>query len=139
LLADLTGIQHPWRSRWPDGVVVSQYDGPVQWDDPRAKYLHEMTTKPERIERLTQKYTSATNGALKLVRRTGGTTSLYDLAADPLETKPLPMEARAATDLAALVQALDQADAEAWDETVEGAAGEMSSELEERMKLLGYM
>jgi len=137
LIAQLAGIDHPWEGS-SESIAVAQYDGPIDLTDPRATVLRELAVSPERLSRLTRRYTCATDGSIKLVRCEGETV-LYDLRSDPLEECPAAVD-EALPGVAALVRALDKADAEARDATVQGATdAAMPSDLEERMRLLGYL
>jgi arylsulfatase A-like enzyme len=138
MIGDLVGIDHPWQERDDDGIAIAQYDGPVLLGDPSASFLDGLQTTPDRIRRLTQRHTCATDGKLKLVRSQEGTT-VYDLEADLMEIDPQPIGRYPAERIAPLQQALDKAQGEERDETVEGEAPNMTADLEERMRLLGYL
>ena len=142
-LAGTAGLEeHPWNEDGPD-VAVAQFDPPGHGrDDPR---LHEAADRwglgEAARERMFAPLTSATDGRRKLVRR-GTRDELYDLAADPLEQRPLDP---AAHDVASLRAALDHPATQ----LVAGPVGEATAppaadadeiaRLEEQMKLLGYM
>jgi hypothetical protein len=94
------------------------------------------------LERLTTPQTCAVAGGLKLLRR-GDREEAFDLSADPLETSPLPPDRLPPERLAALRDALAHPTVNTrWDggaPAQEGPSADELSELEERMKLLGYM
>lgn len=138
MLADILKIDHPWESSGPPGVAVAQYDGPVDLEDPSADFLLKLKTTPERIRRLTQRHTCATDGRLKLLRTDDGSW-LYDLESDALELAPRPVDAYPPGATASLRQALDQAAHDERDATVDGELPEMTADLEARMRLLGYL
>jgi arylsulfatase A-like enzyme len=136
MIAELSGVDHPWE-RSEASVAVAQYDGPVDMSHPAAEMLRELSVVPDRMQRLTQRYTCATDGTIKLVRCEGETV-LYDLSSDPLEAQPRPVGDGSGVEH--LQRALDKADRDARDATRVGAPDEdMPSDLEERMRLLGYL
>jgi arylsulfatase A-like enzyme len=143
-IAEAAGIEdHPWRERLPSGVGLAQFDPPVDPGDPRAAETVEGWGLGEpALERLTTPQTCAVSGGFKLLRR-GDREEAYDLSADPLETAPLPPERLAPERRSALREALAHpAVTASWSggaPVAEGPSPEELSELEERMKLLGYM
>jgi arylsulfatase A-like enzyme len=133
-LARATGIAHPWGPDLCKGVAVSEFDPPTGPEDERARRTAEEWGVGEAgLRAMTTPLTSATDGILKLVRR-GTAEELFDLVADPLEERPLPASDPRAADLQA---ALDPAPVAI--ETQPEASAEELAEIEERMKLLGYM
>jgi arylsulfatase A-like enzyme len=143
MVAELVGLDdHPWTPSLHPGVAVAQYDGPMPPDHPNIGVLDEWKATPEGRVRLTYRFTAATDGTLKLVRTQAG-DRLYDVARDPLETAAANEQTYPAERVATLRRALDLASQEAWDpEFDEGKPVERDEELaeiEERMKLLGYL
>jgi arylsulfatase A-like enzyme len=133
-LARAAGIAHPWGPDICAGVAVAEFDPPTGPDDERAHRVAAQWGVGERgLRVLTTPLTSATDGSSKLVRR-GTVEELFDLDCDPLEQRPLdPADPRADQ----LRAALDPAPAVA--ESQPEASAEELAEIEERMKLLGYM
>jgi hypothetical protein len=147
-ISDCAGAtSHPYDEDLPQGIGVAQFDPPLDADD---------RSGIERLERMglgvardafTTPLTCAVSEDLKLLLR-GSTEEVYDLVADPLELKPLPpgalSDASQVEVLARLRSALSssavvsQRGPEA-STTVESAQDEEGRDLEERMKLLGYM
>jgi arylsulfatase A-like enzyme len=133
-LARATGIAHPWGPDLCSGVAVSEFDPPTGPDDERAlRTVREWGVGEAGLRVMTTPLTSATDGVLKLVRR-GEAEELFDLATDPLEEHPLDASDPRAAHLHA---ALDPAPAAV--EAQPEASAEELAEIEERMKLLGYM
>jgi arylsulfatase A-like enzyme len=133
-LARAAGIAHPWGPDLHAGVAVAEFDPPTGPEDERVqRTVREWGVGAAGLRVMTTPLTSATDGALKLVRR-GASEELFDLAADPLEQQPLdPSDPRAAE----LRAALDPRPV-AVEPQAEASAAELA-EIEERMKLLGYM
>jgi hypothetical protein len=149
LLAAAAGIDdHPWTDGPPAGVGVAQFDPPADPGDRSAiETVERWGLGDEALRRLTTPLTCAVAGELKVVQD-GDRELVYDLTSDPLELDPRPAERLGtdrATDIEHLRAALrhpavtarrDQASSAA-------AAGDPSAEelsdIEERMKLLGYM
>jgi arylsulfatase A-like enzyme len=142
--------EHPWHDGPPAGIGVAQSDGLGDPSDPRLiQALDEAGIVDETLRsRFTSPLSCAVRGGLKLVRR-GDSEELYDLSADPLELEPLPVhalgDARAA-EIATLRAALDHpamAAAAPLDTPVPEDDDHVSSEeigdLEDRMRLLGYL
>lgn len=133
-LARAAGIRHPWGPDLCSGVAVAEFDPPTGPDDERAqRVVADWGVGEAGMRVMTTPLTSATDGSSKLVRR-GDVEQLFDLDCDPLEQHPLdPSDPRADQ----LRAALDPAPAvlEAQGE----ASPEELAEIEERMKLLGYM
>lgn len=136
---------HPWQEPDvdADGLAVAQVDALVAPDDPRAWEAVRTWGLGEDAHRIvTTSSTCATDGRLKLVRR-GDDDLLYDLEADPLETTPVPPTAEHldASVLARLRKAVDAADDPARAALpYEGPdVHDDRADLEERMRLLGYL
>ncbi|HEV2062452.1 MAG TPA: hypothetical protein VGR12_06330, partial [Solirubrobacteraceae bacterium] len=112
---------------------------PADPDDPRvARAAQEWDLDEEGVWRITTPITAVTDGSYKLVRQ-GEVERLFDLAADPLEERPLPADA---DPTGALRRAL--ADPVVWE--VEAppppTADEIDDDtanLERQMRLLGYL
>ncbi len=133
--------EHPWGQRADDeGVVVSEYGSLGSRTAPGvAEWAAEWGLDDEGISRLTSAGIAATDGTMKLVRE-HGPERLYDLRADPLETHPI--DAREANGrVARLRSAVEKVNALRPVVTPGAPAGtvEENAELEERLKLLGYM
>jgi hypothetical protein len=124
-----------------------------QWDPfaLTSERLTELTEKwqldDEAVRRLTVPLTAAVAGHLKLVRGADqAEEALYDLEADPLERSPLrdegAMAARAGDALAELRAAVHGPAAQAVAEVSTSAdelPAEEASEIERKMRLLGYL
>jgi arylsulfatase A-like enzyme len=133
-LARAAGIAHPWGPDLHAGVAVAEFDPPTGPEDERVqRTVREWGVGDAGLRVMTTPLTSATDGALKLVRR-GASEELFDLAADPLERQPLDSSDPRAAELRA---ALDPRPV-AVEPQAEASAAELA-EIEERMKLLGYM
>jgi arylsulfatase A-like enzyme len=134
-LAAATGIEHPWGAPLCPEISVAQFDPPTGPDDERVlRCVEEWGVGEAGLRVMTTPLTSATGGALKLVRR-GMSEELYDLSVDPLESNPLDASDPRAAPLRA---ALDPSAADSVSSQPEASAEELA-EIEERMKLLGYM
>lgn len=143
---DLDG--HPWEEPLPGGVAAAQFDPPTGPDDPRNQTLLDRwrVTDPlgELKERFTTPLTCATDGSKKLLA-TGERVELIDLEEDPLERRPLPVELPLGAQLSDLSNALEGARRTGRDSPSSGGGGppedidEQVSDLEERMRLLGYL
>lgn len=154
LVAELAGIDaHPWNGDLPEGVALSQLDPPVLASDPRATDIaRDWDLDDEAFGRLTTPFVSATDGRRKLLRR-DGRDLLHDLEGDPLELSPRDVvreslsgpdaeavdRLRRALDHPAMsVTGLEPAAVGAVPEHP-GATPEETEDLEERMRLLGYL
>jgi len=144
LVAELAGLdEHPWHDGPPAGVGVAQFDPPADPGDPRAtETVERWGLGDDALMRLTTPLTCAVAGELKLMRR-GEREELYDLSADPLEASPLRADELAperAEHVARLRAALEHpAVAGRVPESGAPASADELREIEERMKLLGYM
>jgi len=148
-LADAVGVEeHPWRDGPPPGVGIAQFDPPVrQGDREGERALAEMGIAGEAFDRFSRPLTCAVAGGLKLVR-TGDEEALFDLVADPSEASPLSArevaEAGRGDELSALADALRHPSVTRERQPRPVAAPEQipadeRRDLEERMKLLGYL
>jgi arylsulfatase A-like enzyme len=154
LVAELAGIDgHPWNGDLPEGIALSQLDPPVLATDPRATDIaSDWELDDAAFERLTTPFVSATDGHRKLIRREGRDL-LHDLRTDPLELSPRDLlrdppsngdteaidSLRRALDHPAMAAtALEPAAVGATPEHP-GATREETEDLEERMRLLGYL
>jgi arylsulfatase A-like enzyme len=147
LAAALDLPDHPWTSPVADGIAVAATVGLATPGDPRLERLAEHIDVDDRVLwRLTTASTCATDGSLKLVRE-GDEYWLYDLASDPLENAPTLLDGRVASAygerLAALRAVVDDAHAAQPGSRPAAVAAEpaveVPAELEERMRLLGYL
>jgi arylsulfatase A-like enzyme len=147
LIADAIGLEdHPWDpADVGEGPAVSQYD--LGWDpaNPRLSIFEEWGATPEGMNRFLKPGTSATDGRHKLVRL-GADELFYDLASDREEISPVAAEAFDAGVVERLRKAIADANATAWLPDVSKLGGEADAlsdrereELEERMRLLGYL
>ncbi len=154
LVAGLAGVEaHPWNGDLPEGVALSQLDPPVLASDPRATDVaRDWGLDDAGLERLTTPFVSATDGRRKLIRR-NGRDLLLDLEWDPLELSPseLAADPRSGADAGAIDRlraALDHPAmvATGLEPAVVGATpkrpaptADETEDLEERMRLLGYL
>jgi arylsulfatase A-like enzyme len=148
-VAEAAGLgAHPWHDGPPEGVGVAQFDAPVDADDERMrKTVDEWGWGEEKIARFTTPLTCAVTGGVKALRR-GDREEVYDLAADPLELAPVAPESLDGERAAALERArgalrhpsVVAERAEGQSAAAQGAPSpEELADIEERMKLLGYM
>lgn len=147
-LGDALGLaKHPWVERPVEPTVaVAQLDGLGRRGDERTEGLIERWALDERgVERLCASFTAATDGRWKLLRRSDGAETSVDLDADPLELSPSPVEQVGVPPetLARLRRVLDAAAASEQDlaapATATAPADAEVADLEDRMRLLGYM
>jgi arylsulfatase A-like enzyme len=149
LVAEATGVDGPWREDdLPAGVAVSQCDPAVAGPEHELRATAEKWGWGEGLSVLTTPLTSATDGRRKLLR-VGAAERLYDLEADPGETAPQPpgadLERARPDDFARLRAALEHPaatatfDVDAVAATAPAPDADEVRDLEERMKLLGYM
>jgi hypothetical protein len=150
-LAESAGIaDHPWGpDELPAGVGVAQLDPVLDRDDPEAReaVIDRWGLGEEALDRFTTPLTAAIAGGRKLLRR-GAEELWIDLGADPLELDPKPVASAGPDDadaVARLRAALEHPGVTASRPFKAGTmgAGEASDEelaqLEEQMKLLGYL
>lgn len=150
VLAEATSLQEsPWRTGdLPAGAALAQFDPPTSRDDPRAQQaVAEWGLGEEALGRLTTPLACATDGRLKLLRR-GEAEELYDLAADPFELRP--HAAGDGPEVDVLRRALDHPamgehappmgdHAPPTESLPSEPSAEELREIEERMRLLGYL
>jgi hypothetical protein len=150
LVAEAVGLDdHPWRTDdLPSGAAVGQYDIGADPDDPRFEVFHEWGATPEGLRRFSAPGTCATDGRYKLVTL-GEQERLYDLTVDPLEVAPLAPGDGPPDVVTNLRSALRDAHSTEWTPDVAALAGGSADqggpsdaevkELEDRMRLLGYL
>jgi arylsulfatase A-like enzyme len=145
MIADGLDIaDHPWGDAPDTGIAVAQFQPPAPADHPDwVSAFDEWSLDPAvAAERVAVSLAAATDGRWKLQLR-GNREELFDLEGDPLELAPLAPEAADGQILATLRAAL--AAQAAAPVVAPAAAGEPEisdaerKQLEERMKLLGYM
>lgn len=133
-LARAAGVPHPWGPDLCAGVAVAEFDPPTGPDDERVlRTVEQWGVGDAGLRTMTTPITSATDGTYKLVRR-GAAEELFDLVVDPLEQRPLAASDPRADHLRA---ALDPRPVYV-EPQAEASAAELA-EIEQRMKLLGYM
>ena len=143
-VAEAAGLaSHPWGDgQLPEGAAVAQFDPPTDEDDERLhRAAREWGWSDEQVRRFATPLTCAVGDGLKLLRR-GNAEELYDLRADPLERAPVPLASADAQAVAALRRALEHPAAAAAPPAQASAPAPSAEELadiEERMRLLGYM
>jgi hypothetical protein len=149
LIGRAVGVEGVWTAAdLPSGIAVSQCDPVVVAPEHEVREAALKWGWGEGASTLTTPLTCATDGGLKLLR-TDHEDQLYDLEADPLERAPQPLDGAFARErgdaVAALRAALEHPAATARLDP-DAAAGPVpvpdddeARELEERMKLLGYM
>jgi arylsulfatase A-like enzyme len=137
-VAAAVGLEdHPWQvPACPDGILLSEVDGLATVDPNMAQKVVDEWHLPARaVQRLTEPLTCAVEGGFKLVRR-GAVDTLHDLDADPLEQ--VDASARhpdVAARLRAALEAATPPPAEAAGQPVLAP----DADLEERLRLLGYL
>jgi arylsulfatase A-like enzyme len=124
------------------GAAVAQYDPMAPLTDPKirdfaaAHQLHDAD-----LEAMCATFTAATDGHWKLVVRDGREV-VYDLEADPAETRPVP-GVDAPHELSVLRQAVTRSDSEITVQNIDvetsSASPDELAAIERQMKLLGYM
>jgi arylsulfatase A-like enzyme len=138
--------QHPWNAELPAGLPVAQWDPPELSEERIAELRATWSLDAPAVTRLRSPLTCAVSGRWKLTRGAGDTEeTLHDLEADPLEQQPitgLAIAARAGGELEALRAAvrhpaaqLRETDAPPPDEV----SAQEVADIEERMRLMGYM
>lgn len=144
LVADYVGLaENPWSGDWlPEGVAVAQFDPPGPPCHPNWLLAFEEWGLDSRgVPSIAATLTCATDGRLKLLRR-DEQELVFDLEADPREERPLGQGEVARLDgaLRPLRDALSHP--EVWvapDAEPAPAVADDVSELEDRMRLLGYL
>ena len=143
-VAEAVGLdEHPYVDGPPPGVGVAQFDPPVDPGDQRAiDLVAEWGLGDDALERFTMPLTAAARGNDKLMRR-GDEEVVYDLRVDPLELSPIPARERAGDEaIESLRVALDHPAMRPGgppEAVSEGPSEDELREIEDRMKLLGYM
>jgi hypothetical protein len=145
-IAERVGLEgHPWDDGPPPGFGVAQFDPPATDAGSDVIRRFQDIGWGDALDRFTTPLTCAVAGDLKLLRR-GDHEELYDLTADPLELDPIPPDEASSgrtADLAALREALNHPSVtsigEASEPVTPTASEEETRDLEERMRLLGYM
>ncbi len=138
--------RHPWEQPSVPKIPVAQFDsitgGEAGIRRLIAEWGLEATQGEAAFERLTSSLTCAVGESWKAVRR-AGVEEFFNLLDDPMELDPIAPEAaaRAGADVEVLRSALDHPTVTA--SRPQGGADEGTSEenadLEDRMRLLGYM
>jgi hypothetical protein len=143
MLADAAGVSgHPWNGTGvPPGVAVAQNEGMSGITTDAAERLTRVWKLSDAaMERMKTRASAATDGRFKLVR-VGSEARLHDLSADPLEDRDVGSDH---PDIAArLGSVLDGLDARPEPAAAATATleddGDDAEDLEERMKMLGYL
>jgi arylsulfatase A-like enzyme len=139
----------PWNGRRNgESSAVAQFEPPVLRNDPRAaEAIQRWGLGEKELWRLTTPFTCATDGGVKLIRR-DGEELVHELATDPLELEPRPaseLEASRADQLNKLRAAIDASDTKRppapapEGEAPPAAPADEVADLEDRMRLLGYL
>ncbi len=144
-IAEAIGLEsHPWRANAPTGVAVAQFDPPTtdRGDERVRAAVDRWGLDEPAVDRLTTSMTSATDGRLKLLLR-GDREELYDVVRDPGESAPISepdpgLEPALASLRAALAAGCNRA-GEGEAPGPEAISDEERLQLEERMRLLGYL
>ena len=140
LVASALGLdEHPWAKRQLPDAAVAQWDPPGSASDPRViRVMDQWKLDASGRARMVTPLTTASNGRFKLQRR-GGTEELFDLELDPLELHATSPVGPVADGLRAALEA-PAASAVASGRPTDGANDPSAvSDLEARMRLLGYM
>jgi arylsulfatase A-like enzyme len=146
-LAEIAGVSdHPYDPDDLPPLPVAQLDSPAPpRGDERTEWAIEAWQLGEAaIARLLTPLTAAVDGDVKLVLR-GEAEEFYDLVSDPLELEPLTADRVDAGAVARLRTALEHPAVLAREERRDGALATAAlpddelAELEERMRLLGYL
>ena len=144
VVAAAAGVDpHPGWEATEEGVAVAQFDPPGSIDHPRwverlAEWGHSAEIAGPRVAAM---LTAATDGRHKLVRRDDDETA-FDLVSDPDERKRLAPADLDSEVVARLRRGLEREGAAARPvaaDTQPEASEEELRDLEERMKLLGYL
>jgi arylsulfatase A-like enzyme len=144
-VAEAAGVEdHPYSDEPPAGYGVAQFDPPMEADDQEAVDRVTQAGLEHALDRFSTPLTCAVADGVKLLRR-GDREELYDLARDPLELDPVAADTVPAGQLAALRSVLEHPSMTARAAPVEAAAQASTAseqemrDLEDRMKLLGYL
>jgi arylsulfatase A-like enzyme len=144
-IAELAGVsEHAWHDGPPQGVGVAQFDPLVTADDEEgAEALRRIGIEGAHYERFVTPLTCAVDADYKLLRR-GDVEEAFVLADDPLEMRAVDPAQVPAERLTRLRAALEHPSMVARSEqAADGTPGDLSDEerqeLEERMRLLGYL
>lgn len=146
-LVEIAGIaDHPYVAQDLPPVAVAQFDPPVAPPDhPRTAHaIADWGLDEEGVARLVSPLAAAADSDLKLIVR-NGVEAFFDLAHDPLEERPLgegEMDTAAAQNLRdALAHPAATAAFTAWSDAEDppAAAPQDLADLEDRMRLLGYL
>lgn len=143
-IAERIGLaDHPWERTERGGFALAQFDPPTRPGDPRNEVARERWSADDgALARMTRRLTAATDGAKKLVRGDDGSEWVYDLVADPLEERPLRFgrDDPAYRELRAVLASAERERPSPGAEPGETAPSEAEArDLEERMRLLGYL
>jgi arylsulfatase A-like enzyme len=142
LIAEALGLEdHPWKSdAVAAGVGVAQYDAMSDVNDERVRGMRrDGQIDDAGVRRFTTPMSCATDGRHKLVRY-GDEEWLFDLHADPLETAPVSPNGSANGSTARLRAALEEANASERAPAPDlGLGADEADDIEERMRLLGYL
>ena len=139
-------VGHPYGEGAPaPGIGLAQFDPPAPRDDPRwNEALRAWGLGEEVKDRLAEPLAAATDGRWKLVVQ-GASERLFDLRSDSLEEHALPLDSdpdavgRLREALGAELAVRPATPGAAANEDAAQPSPEELRELEERMKLLGYM
>lgn len=145
LIAEAIGLrEHPWTDDSGRGIALSEFDPPADIEHPRwRERMAEWGVGSEIGERVAVHLTSATDGTMKLLRRNEDEI-VYDLASDPNERAPLNpcdvdpellrhLRESVETSIRSLATPGHEVPAHA------SASEEELADLEDKMKLLGYL
>lgn len=145
LIARAAGIvDHPWRGDDGEGIAVAEFNPPATIDHPKwQQRIAEWGVSDAIGERVATRLTAATDGQLKL-RRRDEHEDLFEISSDADETTPLDQATVDPGSLARLRSAIHQSlsadgDPVHDDANPKAASAEEIAELEDRMKLLGYL
>ena len=139
MLAGALGLaEHPWGESTPP-LPVAQFTSLGPRDDPRIQdAARDWSLDDEGVSKLTSSFEVATDGSVKLLRR-GDAEQCFVLASDPLELNPASPDTVDPAQLAALRAALDHPAVAARFEAPAATPADEPADLEERMRLLGYL
>ena len=144
-LATAVGLaHHPWQDQ-SDEVIVAQHDGVAEPDSPQMQdAARRWGLSAHSVHRLARSLTVASDTRWKLVVEHDGAEQVFDLDSDPLEQRPLPVDAAPADTVAKLRKAVDAALTGVPPAPTHAPTGPPAEEtdleaLEEQMRLLGYL